>query len=64
MSDLMETVVTGLEKRKGEWPKIAAELKPNVSYSMISKLGRRKYDSDPSHKKLRLIAEYLIRTAA
>lgn len=64
MNDLLETVVMGLERRKGDWPKIAKDLKPNVSYSMISKLGRRKYDSDPSHRKLRLIAEYLIRTAA
>lgn len=57
--DLLETVVVGLEKRKGEWPKIADDLAPDVSYSFISKVGRRKYESDPSYRKLELIAKYL-----
>ncbi len=63
-NDLLQTVASGLAKLKGEWPQIAADLAPNVSYSFISKVGRRQYESDPSYRKLQLIAEYLRKRAA
>lgn len=60
-NDLLETVVTGLEARKGDWKKIAADLAPDISYSFIAQMGRRKYESEPSYSRLKLIAKYLSR---
>lgn len=62
-NDLLETVVAGLAQRKGDWKRISSELSPLVSYSLIAALGRGKYDSDPSYKKLKLIAAYLGKAA-
>lgn len=56
---LLDEVIEGLRKRKGQWPKIADALKPDVSYSMISQLGRGKYTSSPTVGKLEKIVEWL-----
>lgn len=57
--DLQKPIATALKKRKGEWKKIAADLSGRVSYSLISKLGRKKYESEVSLSKLRVLHEYL-----
>jgi hypothetical protein len=56
---LLTEVTEGLQRRKGHWPKIADALKPDVSYSMIAALGRGKYTSSPTLRKLERIAEWL-----
>jgi hypothetical protein len=56
---LFEQVQTALETRKGEWRRIADELAPDVSFSMIDKIGRGKYDSSPTVGKLEKIATWL-----
>lgn len=55
---LITEVVAGLAARKGEWKRIAKEI-PDVSYSWIAQIGRGKYKSHPSHKRLVAVAEYL-----
>lgn len=62
--DLLTEVTEGLRARKGEWPRIAAELSPDVSYSMIAKIGSGKYDSSPTIGKLERIAAWLREKAA
>ena len=57
--DLLTEVTEGLRVRKGAWKQISEDLKPDVSYSMIARLGRGKYDSSPTLKKLEKIALYL-----
>ena len=59
---LISEVVAGLASRKGDWKRITREI-PGVSYSWISQLGRGKYKSAPSYKRLLLVAEYLRRAA-
>ena len=61
--DLMTEVQQALEARKGDWKQIAAEV-PEVSYSWISQIGRGKYSSAPSYKKLRAVAQHLKLKAA
>lgn len=56
---LVKEVTDGLAARKREWQTIADELAPDVSLSMIEKLGRRKYTSSPTIGKLEKIAKYL-----
>ena len=56
---LVKEVTEGLAARKGEWPSIAEELAPDVSLSMIEKLGRGKYTSSPTIGKLERIAGWL-----
>lgn len=56
---LLAEVVGGLKARKGDWTRIADELKPDVSYSMIAQLGRAKYKSSPTIGKLEKIAGWL-----
>jgi hypothetical protein len=58
-NDLQHQVIAGLAQRKGEWKKIANDLRGVVSYSLISQLGRGKYTSETSYKKLKAINEYL-----
>lgn len=58
-NDLQHQVIAGLAARRGEWKKIAEDLKGLVSYSLISQLGRGKYNSATSYKKLKAIYEYL-----
>lgn len=60
MDDLYREVQQGLAARRGEWPRIADDLKPDVSYSWISKVGNDDYESAPSYKKLRLVQTYLL----
>ena len=55
---LITEVVAGLAARKGAWKRIANDL-PGISYSWIAQLGRGKYKSEPSYKRLRAVAEYL-----
>lgn len=59
MDDLIQKIVAELQKRRGSWKEIAQDLSPGVSYSMISRLGRGKYESEPSLRKLRPLAAYL-----
>lgn len=58
-SSLLSEVTDGLKARKGEWTRIADDLKPAVSYSMIAQLGRGKYESSPTIGKLECIASWL-----
>lgn len=60
MDDLLSEVQRGLAARRGEWPKIAEDLKPDVSYSWISKVGNGDYQSAPSYKRLQLVKNYLL----
>ena len=60
--ELLKEVEKGLKKRKGDWLRIASDI-PNVSYSWISKVGRGKYRSAPSYKRLQAVAQYLRRAA-
>ncbi len=63
--DLKEQVIAALRERKGKWKEIADALAPEVSYSLISQLGRGKYGSEPSYRKLKLVADHLgLRRAA
>jgi hypothetical protein len=57
--DLLQEVTVGLGTRKGEWQRIADDLAPHVSYSMIEKLGRDRYESSPTIGKLEKIAWWL-----
>lgn len=59
---LVTEVVAGLAARKGEWKQIADAV-PGVSYSWIAQLGRGKYKSAPSYKRLLAVAEYLRKAA-
>lgn len=59
MDDLIQKIVQELQKRRGSWKEIAEALQPDVSYSMISRLGRGKYESEPSLRKLRPLAAHL-----
>lgn len=56
---LLREVTEGLAARKGEWQDIAEALAPEVSYSMIARLGRGTYESSPTIGKLETIARYL-----
>lgn len=56
---LLTEVTEGLAARKGEWQEIADALAPDVSYSMIARLGRGTYESSPTIGKLETIARYL-----
>lgn len=56
---LFKEVTEGLAARKGEWLDIADALAPDVSYSMIARLGRGTYESSPTVGKLETIAKYL-----
>lgn len=58
--DLLTIVTRELQARKGTWPQIAEDLKPDVSYSFISQLGRGQYTSAPSYKRLKRLHEYLL----
>lgn len=63
--DLKQQVIEALRARKGDWKDIAEALAPDISYSMISALGRGKYGSEPSYRKLKLMADHLgLRQAA
>ncbi len=55
--DLLADVQRELMARKGEWRQIAAAV-PGVSYSFIAQLGRGKYKSEPSYKRLVLLRDY------
>lgn len=55
---LLTEVVAGLAARKGDWRRIASEI-PGVSYSWLSQLGRGKYKSAPTYRRLSAVAEYL-----
>lgn len=57
--DLLQQVTDALQAKKGRWKQIASELSPDVSYSFISQVGRGKYKSAPSYKKLKAIFEHL-----
>ena len=61
MIDLYQEVTKALQAKKGRWKQIASELAPDVSYSFISQVGRGKYASAPSYKKLKLVFEHLTR---
>lgn len=56
--DLLQQVTAALQAKKGRWKQLAAEI-PEVSYSFISQVGRGKYKSAPSYKKLKAIIEHL-----
>lgn len=58
-SDLTHTVIGALRAQKGNWKAIAEALAPDVSYSFISQLGRGKYKSAPSYRRLKLLADHL-----
>ena len=59
--DLYEFVQQALRGRgkRALWRQMAADLKPDVSYSLISKIGTGEYKSSPSYHKLRTMADYL-----
>lgn len=59
-TDIQKQVSAALAKRKGEWRKIAGDLKGVVSYSLISNLGRQKYASEVGRRKLSAIHAYLL----
>jgi|GEM_PF-7083625 len=56
---LLAEVTAGLAARKGDWVKIAEDLAPDVSYSMIARLGRGKYESSPTFRRLEIIVGWL-----
>ncbi len=56
--NLYDTVRGELAARKGAWKRIAADLAPSLSYSLISKIGRGEYKSSPSYNRLKLLADY------
>jgi hypothetical protein len=56
--DLKAHVVEELQRRRGQWKRIAEALAPEVSYSFISQMGRGKYRSDPTHRRLQRIVDY------
>ena len=58
--DLQKQVSDALAQRKGEWKKIADDLKGVASYSLISNLGRQKYASEVGRRKLAAIQTYLL----
>lgn len=53
----LHTIIAGLAARKKEWRRIADE--SGVSLSMIAQLGRGKYQSSPTVRKLEKIAAWL-----
>ena len=56
--DIEQYVRGRLAAAKGRWKVISQDLAPHVSYSMISKMGRGEYTASPTHKKLKILAEY------
>ena len=60
MDDLLREVREGLQARRGDWKRIAADLAPDVSYSWISKVGAGDYGSEPSYRRLSIVRTYLL----
>lgn len=56
--ELIKEVTTRLRERKGEWRQIADAL-PGISYSWLSQVGRGKYKSASSYKRLKRVLDYL-----
>jgi hypothetical protein len=59
MDDLFAEVAEALRRRRGEWRKIADDLRPAVSYSWITKVGADDYASEPSYRRLLIVRDYL-----
>lgn len=57
--DLYDYVRQSLKGRRSLWRQMATDLAPDVSYSMISKIGSGEYKSSPSYNKLQAMAAYL-----
>jgi len=60
MDDLFAEVAAALRSRRGEWRKIADDLRPAVSYSWITKVGADDYASEPSYRRLLIVRNYLL----
>lgn len=57
-SDLLEAVVSALECRKGELPKVAKE--SGVPYDTVLRIKNR--ENDPGYSKVRALHDYLFGT--
>lgn len=56
--DLLTEVRDGLDKRRGDWKRMAREI-DGVSYSWIQQLGSGNYKSAPSYARLLAVAQWM-----
>lgn len=61
--DLLIEVQRGLQARRSQWATMAEQIEC-VSLSWIEKMGRGAYESEPSYRRLRAVAEWMAKNPA